>query len=120
MDINSKMKSIMFVESWNIYVRMSSAMKQLLENFFFEFLYVFNFPCTSSKEASSCRFNIMTFRHSIAYTVDSFVALLDITVKINILQEIIKLLFEKSICIDSKTMHQTKENGHSNQAWINR
>ena len=39
----------------------------------------------------------MTFRHNIAYMVNSFVSSLDITVMIHILYEIIKILQEKML-----------------------
>ena len=46
-----------------------SAMKQPLEKIYFEFLDAFKFSCTWNKEASFCRWNVVTFRHSIAYMV---------------------------------------------------
>ena len=39
----------------------------------------------------------MTFRHNIGYMVNSFGFSLDITVVINILQEIIKIMHEKML-----------------------
>ena len=36
-------------------------MKQLLKKFTFELLHAFNFSCTWNKEASSCRYHIVTF-----------------------------------------------------------
>ena len=47
-----------------------SAMKQLLEKFHFGFLHVLKFCCTWNKESGSCRLNIVTFRHNIAFMVN--------------------------------------------------
>ena len=58
--------------------------------------------------------------------VNSFVVSLDITVMINILQEIIKVLHEKMLkTIDFYWFHSDASkkknslNGHSNEPWIN-
>ena len=56
-----------------IFAWLLSAIKQLLRKFHFEFLHTFNLTWKWSKEASSCRYNIVTFRHNIAYVVNSFV-----------------------------------------------
>ena len=50
-----------------------------------------------NKEASTCRYKIMTFRHKISFIINSFVASLDITVMINCLQELMKILNEKML-----------------------
>ena len=39
----------------------------------------------------------MTFRHKFTYMVNSFVAVLDIAIMINILQEIVKILLNKML-----------------------
>ena len=66
------------------------------------------------------------FRHNFAYMVKSFDVLLDITVMINIWQEIIKILHEKmSKAINLYWFHNdvSEENnsltGHSNEPRIN-
>ena len=53
-----------------IFIWLSSTMKQLLEKFNFELLHAFNFSFTWNKEASSCRKNILSFRHNIPYMVN--------------------------------------------------
>ena len=50
------------------------------------------FPKIEMKEASSRRKRIVTFGHNFAYMVSSFVVSLYVTVMINVLQEIIKLV----------------------------
>ena len=56
--------------SHTIFTWLSSTMKQLLEKFNFELLHAFNFSFTWNKEASSCRKNILSFRHNIPYMVN--------------------------------------------------
>ena len=56
--------------SHTIFIWLSSTMKQLLEKFNFELLHAFNFSFTWNKEASSCRKNILSFRHNILYMVN--------------------------------------------------
>ena len=56
--------------SHTIFIWLSSTMKQLLEKFNFELLHAFNFSFTWNKEASSCRKNILSFRHNIPYMVN--------------------------------------------------
>ena len=68
-----------------------------LGKYHFEFLHVFNFSCTWHKKTSSCRYNIVTFCHNIAYMVNSFLVSLEISVMMNILYEMIKLLPEKML-----------------------
>ena len=80
-----------------IFIWLSPAVKQLLVKLNFEFPHAINFFCTWNKEAVSCRPNIVTFRHNFAYIVNSFSVSFDITVMINILIDIIKLLHEKMI-----------------------
>ena len=41
--------------SHTIFIWLSSTKKQLLQKFYFDFLHVLNFACTSDKETSSCR-----------------------------------------------------------------
>ena len=41
--------------SHTIFTWLSSAMKQLLEKFYFEFLHAFSFSCTWNKGDNSCR-----------------------------------------------------------------
>ena len=51
----------------------------------------------------------MTFRHNIAYMVSLFVVSLDITVMINVLQEMMKILHEKMLkLIDFTTIQDSK------------
>ena len=67
----------------------------------------------------------MTFRHKVSNIVNSFVVLLDITVMINILQQIIKVLHEKILKVinlywflnDASEKHNSL-NGHSNESRI--
>ena len=72
-------------------------MKQLHKKFNFEHLHAFHFSCTWNKETSSCRQNIVTFRHNISYVANSFVFSLDIAVMINILYKMIKILRDKML-----------------------
>ena len=51
----------------------------------------------------------MTFRHNIAYMVNLFVVSLDITVMINVLQEMTKILHEKMLkLIDFTAIEKSK------------
>ena len=66
------------------------------------------------------------FRHNFAYMVNSFLVSLDITVMINILSEITKVLHEKILkTINLYLIHKDKSeknnslNGHSNEPRIN-
>ena len=72
-----------------IFKWLSPVLKQLLEKLHSEFLHALNFPCTWNKEAISCRKNIVPLLHNFVYMANSFAISLDITVMINILQEII-------------------------------
>ena len=97
-DIIWKTKNSVSFENFSIwgynFCRLSPTGKQLLEKIYFKFLHAL---CTWHKEAISYRSNIVTFRHNFAYMVNSFVVSLDITVLINILQEITKILKEKML-----------------------
>ena len=66
-----------------IFIWLSSTMKQILEMFNYELLHSSNFSCTLNKKASSCRQNIVKFRHNIPYMVNSFVFSLNIPVMVN-------------------------------------
>lgn len=72
-------------------------MKQLLEKLYFEFQDAPYFSYTLNKETSSCCKNVVTLWHNIAYIVNSIASLLDITIMINISQEINKVLYKKML-----------------------
>ena len=64
MDIISEMLIMMFAENYYmLFAWLSFTVRQLLEKFNFEILHSFNFSWTWNKEANSCPYIILTFRH---------------------------------------------------------
>ena len=77
------------MQPYNFY--MTEICKQLLKKFHFKFLHIFNFPVLEIKK------NIVTFLHNTTYMVNSFLVSLEISVMVNILFEMIKILHEKML-----------------------
>ena len=80
------------------------------------------FPSLEIKKLIFVGKNILTFRHNVTYMVNSFLVSSEVTLMINILYEIIKILHEKMLNAiylywfhDNTSKKNNSLNGHSNE-----